>query len=427
MKRFIFFFLLSCFTISGCAFLSGKDNLTLEDSYEDEETGEEEFNLEEEEDDEDEDKEDEEFVVDDEDGEFVDEDEDGEFVEEDEEEKKSGGLSGFFSRLFGFSDDDEDDGEFIGEDGDFAEGDYEDYEEEEDKDYSAVSEDPILPAPEESPESAVAPVSNGKTEIFPKKSQSKFIPLRKIINVPYRKANYLVNAVYIARPGDTLKSISQKIYGSDQVADLYTINPHLKSRSVKVGDKIYYNSPYRKNDKARLLFYYQDINAPSTFYTLSQGDNIRKVAGQLLGHPNSWKEIWATNPGLKSKGEIEESISIVYWPKTVAGAKLPESVVEKKVPPEDESGDPNQKIEPIQEETPPLEEPFPPVPPVTDPGDQTEPEKDKTAGILPMIFKQKEIMITLFGILIILILIIRLIVKKRKQRNFDYTATNIEV
>ena len=418
MKRFIFFFLLSCFTISGCAFLSGEDNLTLEESYEDEETGEEEFNLEE---DEDEDDEDEEFVEEDEDGEFVDEDEEGEFVDEDEEEKKSGGLSGFFSRLFGFSDDDEDDGEF-------AEGDrdYEDYEEEESEDYSEVSEDPILPAPEESPEAAVAPVSDGKTEISPKKSQSKFIPLRKIINVPYRKVDYLVNAVYIARPGDTLESISQKIYGSDQVADLYTINPHLKSRSVKVGDKIYYNSPYRKNDKARLLFYYQDINAPSTFYTLSQGDNIRKVAGQLLGHPNSWKEIWATNPGLKSKGEIEESISIVYWPKTVAGAKLPESVVEKKVPPEDEFGDPNQKIEPIQKETPPLEEPFPPVSP-TDPGDQTEPEKDKTAGILPMIFKQKEIVITLLGILLILIIIIRLIVKKRKQRDFDYTATNIEV
>ena len=74
----------------------------------------------------------------------------------------------------------------------------------------------------------------------------RIIPLNKIISVPYRKAGYLVNAIYIARPGDTLEGISQKIYGFDQSDDLRKINPHLRSRLVKVGDKIYYNSPFRK-------------------------------------------------------------------------------------------------------------------------------------------------------------------------------------
>ena len=412
MRQLIFFFLLSCFSISGCAFLRGGDDLTLEDSYEDEETDEEnEFNLEE-----------------DEDGEFVAEDEEED--DEAEEQEEGGGLRGFFSRLFGSSDEEDEDSEFIGEDEDFAEGDrdYEDYEEEESEDYSAGYEEEVDPedqkisTPEESPE-LVASISNGKTETS--ELQSNFIPLRKIISVPYKKAGYLVNAVYIARPGDTLESISQKIYGSNQVTVLYAINPHLQSRSAKVGDKIYYNSPSRRNDSSKLLFYYQDINVPSSSYTLSQGDNIRQVAGQLLGHPNSWKEIWATNPELESKGEIKESISIVYWPKTVARVMRPESVVEEEGSLKGESLDQDQRPGQIQNETPFLEESFPPDPLAVD--QISEPEKSKTVGILSMIFKQKEIVITLLGILLILILIIRLIVKKRKQRDFDYTATNIEV
>ena len=237
MRQLIFFFLLSCFSISGCAFLRGGDDLTLEDSYEDEETDEEnEFNLEEDEDGD--------YVVEEDD---EDEDEDGEFVEEEDdeaEEQEGGGLRGFFSRLFGSSDeeDGDEDSEFIGEDEDFAEGDrdYEDYEEEESEDYSAGYEEEVDPedhkisTPEESPE-PVASISNGKTETS--ELQSSFIPLRKIISVPYKKSGYLVNAVYIARPGDTLESISQKIYGSNQVTVLYAINSHLQSRSVKVGDK----------------------------------------------------------------------------------------------------------------------------------------------------------------------------------------------
>ena len=139
---------------------------------------------------------------------------------------------------------------------------------------------------------------------------------------------------------------------------------------------------FAKEDSSRLLFYYQDINASSSIYNLSPGDNIRKVASQLLGHPDSWKEIWATNPELESKGEIENHINIVYWTQDVAVMPSPE-------PPQEDEPPIEKQVEeqPELEEKPP-EEVFPP--PLEDEKDKKleEPKKDKVSGLGGMI-KQK--------------------------------------
>ena len=237
-------------------------------------------------------------------------------------------------------------------------------------------------------------------------AKPSIIPLNKIRSTSYRKAGYLVNAVYIARPNETLKNVSQKIYGSNQVSALYAINPHLQSRSIKVGDKIYYNSPLRKEDSSRLLFYYQDINAPSSFHTLSPGDNIRKVSSQILGHPNSWKEIWATNPELESKGEITSSISIVFWPvaSSLVSAPITPPVSEDNMAQKDESftqevPDPVEP-QPIQDKAFGAEGAFPPVAEV----DQ-EPKKGQSGSILEIMLQDKKILLALLGIIIGLILI----------------------
>ena len=54
------------------------------------------------------------------------------------------------------------------------------------------------------------------------------------------------------------------------------------------------------------------------YHQVQAGQNIRKVASQLLGHANSWKEIWATNSDLDSKGIVDSSITVRYWPEGVS-------------------------------------------------------------------------------------------------------------
>lgn len=441
MKFFILLFFLCFFTFSGCNFLRGGDDISQEDPYED--MGEEDENeayLEDEGvmftvDEEDEEEEEELSVEEDEEGEMEEtsgvsgffsrvfggdsdeEEEEDEDEEMEETEKKKGGLSGFFKRMFD-GDSDEEDEEFTGEDESFAEGDrdYENYEEEEEEESYTMEEDRTGEA------TAVAESRSSPPTPVPAPAP-KVISLNKITQTPYKKAGYLVNAVYIARPGDTLSNIGQKIYGANKTDILRQINPHLQSRAVKVGDKIYYNSLQRPNDSSRLLFYYQDINAPSSVHVLSPGDNIREIASKLLGHPNSWKEIWATNPELVSKGEIMTRINIVYWPVASAEPQAPEpapSPAPEEIVQMDEAPPEEPKMEePVQEEA------FPPSPPIET--DMDLPKESKTTGIIQAIFKQKEAIVVLLGIILVMILMIRLMLKKRREKDFDYTATNIEV
>lgn len=498
MKLFIAFLFLSVLTFSGCNILgfksdtspsdSSEEEISQEESYTEEEWSEEDEEDEEEEEgeedyeDEEEDYEDEEDDYEDEEDETLEEEEEDQTFEEEGEnleEGEKGGLRGFFKNLFSSSSEEEEgledeDNEFIGEDGNFAEGDrqYEDYEEYEE----SAGEDSSVISTEEDTQEDISPIeetldtfsSAPEPEDSPEeKTEVSFIPLNKIISVPYKKAGQIVNAVYIARPGDSLLSISEKIYGSNQVSQLKQINSHLQSRPVTVGDKIYYNSPSRSTDSSQLLFYYQDMKIPSTSYQLSAGDNIRQVAYKLLGHPKSWKEIWATNPHLVSKGEITENLDIIYWPavpsQAVSSQIAPSQPLQDQemAPPEEPSEEPvlsqeSQESAPSAPESAPESAPLAQEEPLSSPEEAlpqenlAPPSSEKTAfppppspkkafplenqakksltdQIMQIILKQKEMSAIFFGIIILLILMIRLIIRKRRQKDFDYTATNIEL
>ena len=147
-----------------------------------------------------------------------------------------------------------------------------------------------------------------------------WIPVKKIAELPFMKAGVLANAVYLARPGDTAESVSQKIFGdSTKVEQIFSVNPNLRNRGVKTGDKVYYNSPQRPADDSRLLVFYEDVGLQPETYVSQSGDNIREVAKQLLGDDNSWKEIWATNMDVESKTVLPEGTSLKYW----SGTSLP--------------------------------------------------------------------------------------------------------
>ena len=135
--------------------------------------------------------------------------------------------------------------------------------------------------------------------------------LQKVPTEPYRAGGQLLNAVYVARPGDNYKKIATMIYGDEsKQKDLKKANPGIKS--PKPGSKIFYNSPQRPTDEMAMKTYYEDMGMQPEVYVAQEGDNIRKISKQLLGYDNAWKEIWTTNE-LESKTKLAKGETIRYW------------------------------------------------------------------------------------------------------------------
>ncbi|MEM7645403.1 MAG: LysM domain-containing protein [Pseudomonadota bacterium] len=142
----------------------------------------------------------------------------------------------------------------------------------------------------------------------------KLIPVKKMKTATYQRAGANINRLYVVRPGDNMKKIAQKIYGDgSRSKDLYAYNSHFTGKSLRVGDKIYYESPSNKNDQT-MMTYYEDINLEPQYYTSRDGDNIRKISKKLLGHPRSWMEVYATNEKVTSKDRLPAGLQLRYWP-----------------------------------------------------------------------------------------------------------------
>ena len=180
-------------------------------------------------------------------------------------------------------------------------------------------------------------------------SAPRRIPVKKIKTYPYNRAGMLVNAVYIARSGDDLHSISQRIYGEDRTSDLLAINPNLQ-RGVDVGDKVYYSSPSRPTDAQNLFYYYEDIGASPQQYTVGRGENIRDIAQQLFGERESWKELWAINFEVESKWGLNQGTVLRYWDGSAVAAAPP--------PPVNEVVEQPVQEQPVVQEQPPMQEEF---------------------------------------------------------------------
>ena len=149
----------------------------------------------------------------------------------------------------------------------------------------------------------------------PSPSKKTWVPLKKIPQTTWMHDGKWINTVYMVRPKENLATINEKLYGSeDRQEELKSVNPFLKRRQPKVGDKIYYNSSLRPKDRNQFLVYYEDQKQIPESYDIKQGENIREIASQLLGHKDSWKEIWATNLQVESKWNLNKDITIQYWP-----------------------------------------------------------------------------------------------------------------
>ena len=376
--------------------------------------------------------------------------EDEEETEEAEEEEEVSEKRGFFARLMSFGDDDEEDmdmdeedeeGDYADEEGDEEErsaeeqtgdeqmyADMESYDEDEEMDEDMESYED-----EESGEDTTqaAADTGGYYEKSPLPTTTgitKLISVKKIKISPYRRGGFLVNAVYLARPGDTIESVSQKIYGQDRSGDLYSINPHFRSRPLKTGAKVYYSSPQRPNDSSQLLVYYEDIGLPPSYHSLERGQNIRTAARNLLGSPDSWKEIWATNPEIQSKGAAEKTVQLRYWDGSGAPPPPPEPPQEMaQMPEETLPEEPPQHMPGSETAAAPIESPPPMEENFDDPLPEPSSEPSKV-GIVETIQKNKLLAIGFIAFIALLLLIIKRIIHKVRDPGdeFDYTKTSID-
>ena len=187
---------------------------------------------------------------------------------------------------------------------------------------------PVLeePAPMSEASSSTASISSEGDE--PKKEPKPVASYRKVETTPWKEGGKLLNTVYVARDGDNWGSVSQMIYGSEKASELKKMNPAIKGRKMKPGDKVYFNSPHRPEDDSKVLTYYEDNGMAPEVYIAKSGDNLKQVAKELFGKESSWKELYATND-FESKAGLDEGTQIRYWrsapkPADVAAPTPPE-------------------------------------------------------------------------------------------------------
>jgi hypothetical protein len=233
------------------------------------------------------------------------------------------------------------------------------------------------------------------TEPAVTEAKPKVASLKKIESAPITREGILLNAVYVARPGDNYKKISKMIYGSeDKAKELKKVNPSVKP---KVGDKVYYNSAVRPADDTKMLTYYEDAGLVPDVYIAKEGDDLKKVSKELLGHKDAWKEVWATNM-IESKDILEAGTELRYWKSApapvaeVAAAPAPDapkSDLAMNTPPPDMSAPPVEaQMAPPMPDAPPAVPPpptemAPPPPPVAEMAPPPPPPPMETAPEVP--------------------------------------------
>jgi hypothetical protein len=306
---------------------------------------------------------------------------------------------------------------------------------------------------EETPSYADSSVQDNLTD-----SSQNFIPVRKMKKTPYTDGGVLVNRLYVAREGDTLKSVAQKIYGdSSRSKDILSWNPHFAGKGLSVGDKVYYSSPKNPQDNSAILLYYEEAGIQPSYYTAKNGESIRKVSQTLLGHPRSWMEVWATND-IESKWEMPEGAQLRYWPNGTVAAPMQAAAPEPTQPEEEAmpaetpatttetaAMDTPEQTEPMtepMEETPPADEgaaatamaqneeppppppeatpPPPPPPPEAMPTPETEMAANGEGGLADMMNGENDsmMMAVLGGLLLLAAMILVVFIRRGRKKAY---------
>jgi len=274
----------------------------------------------------------------------------------------------------------------------------------------------------------------------PKEEPKPMASYRKVETTAWKEGGKLLNTVYVARDGDTWSSVSTMIYGSEKASDLKKMNPAIKGRKLKTGDKVYYNSPHRPDDESQVLTYYADSGIAPEVYIAKSGDNLKKVAKELFGTEQGWKELYATND-FDSKGALDEGTQIKYWKTVAAPAKTEVAAAQPPPPPMNEMPPPSAEMPPPSEMAPPPPPPDmaanemappPPPPPVEalapppPPPPMAAHKADEGMGANPL--EDEDQMTTLAGGAVVAIaLALFMIMRRRRKKELEQAIQDTQV
>lgn len=134
-----------------------------------------------------------------------------------------------------------------------------------------------------------------------------------IHSMPLRQGEHWLNSFYVlTSEQESWQSLSQKFYGrSDRAGLLQNWN---LSTPLNSGAIVYYNSPFRPQDRERMLSFAEDFGQRAEAYVVRKGDTLSKLAGQLWGNVHAWPAIAAINPQIAHPDVIQIGQTIALPP-----------------------------------------------------------------------------------------------------------------
>ena len=115
---------------------------------------------------------------------------------------------------------------------------------------------------------------------------------------------------YVVVKGDTLGSISQKIFGNSSKWREIANNSNLADPNrIFAGDVVYY--PLNAESKA---FAERYENAPMQVVQVQPGDSLHKIAQSVYGNSSAWVFLWRHNGSIDNPDRLEVGSSVYYVP-----------------------------------------------------------------------------------------------------------------
>lgn len=113
---------------------------------------------------------------------------------------------------------------------------------------------------------------------------------------------------YYIRPGDTIASIAQKIYGNkSKWRELASENNIVNPNRIYSGDVLYYTL-----DDASKNFADSYESAPKSSVTVQAGDTLSQIAAKVYGNESEWRTLWKENPQIHNPDVISAGMVVSF-------------------------------------------------------------------------------------------------------------------
>gem|GEM_PF-3352889 len=128
------------------------------------------------------------------------------------------------------------------------------------------------------------------TSVIPNKRAYLKSDFPTLKSKPFMNKGHTMNAYLFSRKGQSWSDLSKALYNRPDRAQLLK-KWNNKAKLNQSAQIIYYNSPFRPNDKKEMLYIMSDFDLNLKSYTAKKGDSLSLIAKRKLGSLNNWNEI----------------------------------------------------------------------------------------------------------------------------------------